>query len=68
MNLTLRLASLLLIFLVTLTACATPWSPASVPTATPAPTAQQHAVAAAPPDRVELAAGRYQLLMFYSPL
>jgi hypothetical protein len=68
MNLLLRRASLLLICLVTLSACATPWSPASLPSATPAPTARQQAVAAAPSDRLELVAGRYQLLMFYSPL
>ena len=61
-----RLTSLLLICLVTLTACAAPLSMAPAPTFTP--TERQQAVQASPTDRVELAAGRYQLLMFYSPL
>ena len=72
MNPILRLTSLLFIFLVMLTACAAPSSLASAPTpvgaATPTLTARQQAVEAAPTDRVELASGRYELLMFYSPL
>jgi hypothetical protein len=67
MNPLLRLASLLLI-LVMLTACAAPPSLASAPTITPALRALPQAVEAAPTDRVELAAGRYQLIMFYSPI
>ncbi len=68
-----RVTSLLLICLVALTACASPLSIASAPsadkgTATPTLTEQQQAIEAAPTDRVTLASGRYQLLMFYSPL
>ena len=67
-----RVTSLLLICVVTLTACATPLSIASAPTpvgaATPTLNARQQAVAAAPTDRVELTAGRYQLIMFYSSI
>jgi thiol-disulfide isomerase/thioredoxin len=55
-----RLNFLLLILLV-LAACAAPISSA----AAPAPTFTTTAVST---DRAELAAGRYQLLMFYSPL
>jgi hypothetical protein len=65
-----RLTSLLLICWGTLTACAAPLSPAAAPTITPTPHAVQQAVEAATlrADRVELAAGRYQLIMFYSPI
>ena len=64
----LRIGILLTLGLLMLSACATSSSIASAPTATPTLTAQQQAVEAAPTDRVELASGRYQLLMFYSPL
>ena len=68
MNPMLRVIPLLLIFLLMLTACAAPSSMASAPTpvgtVTLTLTAQQQAVEAAPTDRVELASGRYQLLMF----
>jgi hypothetical protein len=65
-----RLTSLLLIFLGMLTACAAPLSLVSAPTITPTPRAVQQAVDAATlrADRVVLAAGRYQLIMFYSPI
>ena len=63
-----RIALLLLVGAVTLAACATPTSIAPAPPFTPAPRALSEIVEAAPADRVELAAGHYQLIMFYSPL
>jgi hypothetical protein len=68
MHSALRTVSLLILFLLTLTACAAPASMASAPTATPTLTARQQVITAAPSDRVKLAAGHYQLLMLYSPL
>ena len=62
----LRVGALLIICLAALAACVAPSSVAFAPTSTP--TARQQAIEAAPTDRVELASGRYQLLMFYSPL
>jgi ABC-type Fe3+-hydroxamate transport system substrate-binding protein len=62
----LRLILLLISLLLMLSACAANTSSALAPTSTP--TARQQAAKDAPSDRVELAAGQYQLLMFYSPL
>ena len=64
----LRTLSLLMLCFLVLTACAAPASRASAPPFTPAPRALPETVEAAPADRVELAAGRYELIMFYSPL
>lgn len=61
-----RRASLLIMLLV-LTACAMP-SIASAPMVTSTPRALPQTAAAGPAQRVELAAGHYQLLMLYSPL
>jgi hypothetical protein len=59
----------LLILLLVLTACA-PISIATPTTSapTPIPDTQPALVEAGPAQRVELTAGRYQLIMFYSPL
>ena len=51
-----------------LSACAAPLSMASAPPSTPTPRSRQHAAEPVRADRVELAAGHYQLIMFYSPL
>jgi hypothetical protein len=54
-----------------LTACASAALPSAMevaPTPTLTPTARQLAIEAAPSDPVDLAAGRYQFLEFYSPL
>jgi hypothetical protein len=54
-----------------LTACASATLPAAMPvapTSTSTPTARQQAIEAAPSDPVDLAAGQYQFLEFYSPL
>ena len=64
----LRTVLLLLLFCLTLTACAASASQATMPAATPMSAQREQAVEAAPANQVELASGRYQLLMFYSPL
>jgi hypothetical protein len=69
----LRVGTLLIFCLATLSACATSTPPvapisADAPAPTLTPNARQQASEAVPTDRVELATGRYQLLMFYSPL
>jgi len=54
-----------------LAACASTALPSAVkvmPTITSTPTARQQAIEAAPSDPVDLAAGQYQFLEFYSPL
>jgi hypothetical protein len=54
-----------------LTACASAALPSAVkvlPAITSTPTARRQAIEAAPSDPVDLAAGQYQFLEFYSPL
>lgn len=64
----LRVGILLSIFLATLSACAAPTSLAFAPTSTPISGAREPLAEAGSSDRVELAAGHYQLIMFYSPI
>ncbi len=59
---------MLILVLVTLTACAASAPLPAAPGALSTPSALPPTAEVAPAGRVVLAAGRYQLIMFYSPI